>query len=110
MIGKNEDESSVVSTPFALDILEKRKKDGELGYEQQLAYDHASKLNMPSKVNAEKMQNELVEEGLSARGAVKVIDIMPINETQLKQVLVIEKKTHEEDTIKKVMAIVNKYR
>ncbi len=110
MIGKNEDESSVVSTPVALDILEKRKKDGELGYEQQLAYDHASKIHMPSKADAEKMQKELVEEGLSARGAVKVVDVMPINETQLKQVLVIEKKTYEDDTIKKVMAIVNKYR
>ncbi len=110
MIGKNEEESRVVSTPVALDILEKRKKDGELGYEQQLADEHASKLHLPTKANAEKMQEELKEHGLSAKGAVKVIDVMPLNETQLKQVLVIEKKNIEEETIKKVMEIVNKYR
>ena len=110
MIGKNEDESRVISTPVALDILEKRKKDGELGYEQQLAYDHASKIHLPSKADAEKMQKEIQEEGISAKCAAKVIDVMPINETQLKQVLVIEKKNIEEDTVKKIMAIVNKYR
>ncbi len=110
MIGKNEEESKVISIPAVLDILEKRKKDGELGYEQQLAYEHASKCASISKSEAEKMQKELEEAGLSAKGAIKVIDVMPINDTQLKQVLVIEKKNIEEETIKKVMEIVNKFK
>ena len=38
------------------------------------------------------------------------MEVMPINVLQLKQVLVMEKKTYEEEELAKVIATVDKYR
>jgi DNA-directed RNA polymerase subunit F len=110
MIGSNKENSKYITVPVALSLLESRKKDGELGYEQQLAYEHASKSTSLSKDKSEKMLAKLVEINMPEKLAVKVIDIMPLNELQLKQVLVIGKRPIEEDMIKKIMEIVNSYR
>ncbi len=110
MIGKNGSESQVVSLPEVLEILEARKKAGELGYEQQLAYDYAKKFAKLDEGKSKKMRKELEELGLSAKGATKVVDIMPLDITQLKQVLIIEKKTVEDDVVTKALAVVESYR
>jgi DNA-directed RNA polymerase subunit F len=110
MIGKGHTDSKPVSITEALEILEERKKSGELGYEQQLAYDHAKKFAKLTPEKAKKLGEELAELGLSRKGVVKIVDVLPINELQLKNVLVIEKKTIEEQTIKKILDILEKYR
>ena len=43
MIGKSSSNDEVVTLPEVLEILEARKKSGELGYEQQLAYELGSR-------------------------------------------------------------------
>ena len=106
MIGKGPEQKKPVTSAEALDILEERKKDGELGYEQKLAYEHMGKFNKLSIGEAKKMMKELAEYGVGETVAIKICDIMPIDVVQLKQILVKAKKSFEEDEIGKIMGVV----
>ncbi len=114
MIGKNEQAKKPVSMAEAEEILEERKEDGELGYEQKLAYEHAKKFVKLKASDAKKLTNELEELGISAAAAVKVADIMPVDDMQLKQALAIESRksseTADTELSKKIMGILEKYR
>jgi DNA-directed RNA polymerase subunit F len=99
-----------VTLAEAYEILAKRQKDGELGYEQKLAFEHASKFKKLSAEKAKAMLQELEGMGLSKPTAVKVADILPISKDQLKQVLIIEKRPMEESQVEEIMKIVEKYR
>ncbi len=110
MIGKNQSDKSPVASAEALEVLEERKKDGELGYEQKLAYDHIKKYSGVSAGDAKKMIKELMVYGVGEGTAVKIVDIMPIEVLQLKHILAKEKKTFEEDEVSKMMEVVKSYR
>ncbi|MDE1856197.1 MAG: DNA-directed RNA polymerase subunit F [Candidatus Micrarchaeota archaeon] len=110
MIGKGHELGKPVTTSQALEILEERKKAGELGYEQQISEAHAQKYATLKSEKASEMVEELLATGISAKTAVKVVDIMPANEAQLKTVLILEGRPVEEDTTKKILEIVNKFR
>ncbi|MDE1827837.1 MAG: hypothetical protein KGH54_03235 [Candidatus Micrarchaeota archaeon] len=110
MIGKDHISGNPVTVAESLDILEERKKAGELGYEQQIAYDHAKKFASMDLDKAKKFAADLEDVGISKKAIIKVIDVMPANEVQLKNVLLIEKKTFEADVIKKVLEVVAKYK
>ncbi|MEM0124614.1 MAG: hypothetical protein QXF41_03690 [Candidatus Micrarchaeaceae archaeon] len=111
MIGKERSEASVATVYDAFEILEKKKKEGgELGYEQQLAYDHIAKIKKMSKEKAEKLAEELEEIGLSRKAIAKIIEIMPLNELQLRQVLIIERKQFADDEIKKMLDAIARYK
>ncbi len=102
--------SKQVTIAHVLDILETRKKDGELGYEQQLSYDYAKKFaKLEPKVGA-KLVQELESLGISQKGAISIVDTMPAEMIQLKQILANEKKTVEQEVADKAMAIVEKHR
>ncbi len=92
------------------EVLEERKKDGELGYEQKLAYEHIKKFVPINVDGAKKMIKELQEYGVSEVTAIKITDTMPIDVIQLKHILTREKKTFEEDEIKKMMEVVQSHR
>lgn len=111
MIGKNHISGEPVTVSAAFDILEERKAAGELGYEQQISDEHAKKFKSIEVAKAKKMQEELTEIGeLSKKAVIKIIDIMPGNDVQLLNTLLIEKKTFEEATRKKILEIVVKYK
>lgn len=111
MIGKTTSDGRLSSISEVEEILEDRKKDGELGYEQTLAYDYAKKFNRLTKSESKKMQKELEELGLSERLSLKVIEVMPIDATQIKLILAMEKSRAptEEETVVKLMAVVKSY-
>lgn len=110
MIGKEQKSSRELPLPNVLEMLEERKKGGELGYEQQLAYNHAKKFAAISAKSAEKMEEELMALEISRKLSVKIIDIMPVNMDQLKQIVIIEKKPLSEETLKGIIAVVEKYK
>ncbi|MGB9732471.1 MAG: RNA polymerase Rpb4 family protein [Candidatus Micrarchaeia archaeon] len=110
MIGKSQSEPEPISAIEALEVLEERKKEGELGYEQQLAYEHAKKFARLSKEKAEKLEKELIELGIGKKLAKKIIDIMPLNDMQLKQVVIFEKRSFDDQTISKILEVLNSYR
>lgn len=110
MIGKDASEKKSVTMSEAASVLEERKKDGELGYEQKLAFDHVKKFAKLSSSEAKKMKEEIVDTGLSDATATKVVDIMPVDITQLRQVLIFEKKQLEEELVSSIMKIVEGHR
>jgi DNA-directed RNA polymerase subunit F len=110
MIGKGKSETKIATLPEVLDILNDRKKEGETGYEQQLTDEYAKKFSKVSVGDAKKMMKELEELGLGEKASAKVIEIMPNDLVMLKQVLIIEKKSLEEETVGKVLAVVNSYK
>lgn len=110
MIGKGTSEKRLVSIPEALEILEGRKKEGELGYEQELAYEYAKKLSKIDVKDSVKMRKDLEELGFTEKAAIKIVDIMPLDIMQLKQTLIIERKTFADDLLEKAMEIVEKHR
>ncbi len=110
MIGKGTSEKRLISIPEALEILEDRKKEGELGYEQELAYEYAKKLSKLEVKDSVKMKKDLEDLGFTDKAAIKIIDIMPLDLMQLKQTLIIEKKTFADDLLEKAMEIIEKHR
>lgn len=111
MIGKNTGDSRLVSISEVQEILEEREKDGALGYEQTLAFDYAKKFNKLSKSEANKMKKELEEMGLSERLALKMVEIMPIDASQVKLILAMDKSRAptEDETVNKLIEVVKKY-
>lgn len=111
MIGKGKSDTKLVTIPEVLEILEDRKKGGgEIGYEQELTHTYAKMVSKIDTKDAEKMKKELVEVGLSEKTAVKIIEIMPADIILLRQTVIIEKKSVDEEIVVKAMEIVNKYR
>ncbi len=109
MIGKEQKTQRLATISEALDVLEDRKKLGELGYEQQLAYEHAKKFSKLSVSNSNKLVNELKKLGISERVAVMITNVMPTELIQLKQILAMEKNALEDGTDTKTMGIVEEY-
>ncbi len=110
MIGKQELSKKPTTLSVALEVLEGRKEEGELGYEQKLAYDHAKKFSKIDSAAAAKMVKELEELGISEKVSIMIVDVMPIDLTQLKHILLNEKNAVEEETAVKILALVEKHR
>ncbi len=106
MIGKGVQGGEQASLNEVLEILEQRKKDKELTYEQQLAYEHVKKFATGTKANTEKLKKSLKEAGLSDKAVLKVLDIMPKNIMTLKQILAHENRTFEDAELVKILASV----
>ncbi len=111
MIGNEHVSSEPITIAESKEILANRKKGSkvELGYEQKIAAELAENIVKISTEKAKKMKAELIDLGLPEKVAVSVVDVMPVNETQLKNTLVIGKKTFDDSEIKAIMDIVAKY-
>ena len=106
MIGKESKEERLVHLAEVKEILEKREKEREMTYEQQLAYEHAKKHASMSKEKADKLRSALVALGITERTAVKIVDVAPKNILTLKQILTSEQKAMAEDELQKILALV----
>jgi len=101
MIGKNVESEDIVSLVEVKDILEGRKKKN-LTYEQQLAYDHASKF-AASKVFKTKIMKIAEELGIDKKIAIEIINTKPTNIFVLKQILSRNSKPISEEDENKLM-------
>lgn len=106
MAGKNEKTVKIAPLSEALEILEKREKEGEFGYEQTLALDYAKKFSKVGVSEANKMKKQLEELGISEKIAVSIVNVMPMDVVQVKQILANEKKALEPEIADKAFAIV----
>ena len=106
MIGKESKEERLVHLAEVKEIVEKREKEREMTYEQQLAYEHAKKHASMSKEKADKLRSALVALGITERTAVKIVDVAPKNILTLKQILTSEQKAMAEDELQKILALV----
>lgn len=111
MIGKKVSGEKPVTLAEALEVLEKQKKEGELGYAQRLTHDYAQKF---SKLGAKKTR-ELVESllkigNLREHQAVALADLMPETKEDIQLIFAKERTRLEDKDIEKVLELINKYR
>ena len=111
MAGKKRSDTSLASISDVLDILEKRKKDGELGYEQMLAFEYATKFAKLKPSDAKKMKKELEEMGLNEKLALKVVEVMPSEPNLMKLILAMDKSRQptDDESVKKMLEVVKSY-
>ncbi|MFH1056403.1 MAG: RNA polymerase Rpb4 family protein [Candidatus Micrarchaeota archaeon] len=95
--------------PEALELLEERKKGGELGYEQQNTLQYLQSFSSLSAKQARALFKELVEAGLTEKQAALVCNLLPKREDLLKAVLTADKSDVSDERVKEVLKIVKKY-
>ncbi len=110
MAGKNGKTVRLVALPEALKILENREKEGEFGYEQLLALEYSRKFSKISEDDVEKAKKQLQELGISEKTAVSMLNVMPMDVTQTRQILANEKTVPEPEVADKAFAIVESNR
>ncbi|MDE1860977.1 MAG: hypothetical protein KGH72_04660 [Candidatus Micrarchaeota archaeon] len=110
MIGKETQGSRLASIYDVKEILEEKKKSSELGYEQKMAYEYVIKFAKLDKAETKKMMKDLEQFDLKERTVMKIMEVLPVDPNQLKLMLVDEKKNFDDETIKKIMAVVDAYR
>ncbi len=94
----------------ALDILKKRKKEGEMGYEQEIAMELLKKTVKLSKSDAMKLKGELESLGfLKPEHVVKIVDTLPATEMEFRAVFEKAKLKIKQDEIQKVLEAVSRY-
>jgi len=92
-------------------ILKKISKDREeMIYEQKVALEHATKFGKLSIKKTEDMIKELMEnKDITELNAIKIADILPRTEDDIKTIFAKERITISGNDIKKILDIVVKY-
>lgn len=84
--------SKPVSISEVKDILKKREKEGELGYEQQTSMEYSENFSKHSKSESEKLIKQLTKNSkIDEETAIKIIDLSPKNADTLKSILIKDK-------------------
>ncbi|MDI6883859.1 MAG: RNA polymerase Rpb4 family protein [Hadesarchaea archaeon] len=111
MIGKRTVKERPVPLAEVLTVLEKEKKAGELEYGQRLTYDYAQKLAKLDPKKAKELMEELLKlERLREHQVVALVDLMPETKEDVELIFAKERTRLEEDEIKKILDLINKYR
>ena len=91
-------------------LLEKEEKKRELTYEQKLALENAKHFAKVGITKAKKMADELMKiEKITEPFAYKIVDILPMHPDEVRAIFAKERFTLEDDEIKKIIKIVEKY-
>ncbi len=111
MIGKKSLTSEPISLAEAKEMIEVRKKEGELSYEQNLTLDYTKKFTKISADDARALMNELLQvEKLTKAQAVEIIDLFPKNLDEMKLIFTKEHFTMSDEDLQKILGIIDKYR
>jgi DNA-directed RNA polymerase subunit F len=111
LIGKGISNEKSVSLAEVLEILEKQKKKGELEYGQRLAYDYAQKFAKLEPKKVKELTEELLKLGnIREHQAVMLVDLMPETEEDVQLIFAKERTRLVEEDIKKLLALIKKYR
>ncbi|MEK6953432.1 MAG: hypothetical protein AABX01_00365 [Candidatus Micrarchaeota archaeon] len=103
-------EEKPISYAHARDLLAKRKKDSELGYEQQNTLDHLEKFAKLTEAESEKLAKELAELNiLSDKQVMELVNNLPSKEDLVKTILSKEKLEFNAEQIKEITKIVKKF-
>ncbi|MCK4327450.1 MAG: DNA-directed RNA polymerase subunit F [Candidatus Diapherotrites archaeon] len=109
MIGKKIIEEKDITVSDVKNILTKRKKEGELSYEQKLSYDYSAEFGGLTVTRARELVDGLMKiEGLDSPTAVQIADNLPVDRDDLMVILEKRRKGLEDADIKKVLDLVAK--
>ena len=110
MIGKGAHNIRPATLSEVAKILEKRQGTaGEFGFEQQTSLSYAEKFSHLKLSDAQAMMEELVELGLKAETAAKVVDLLPRNKNQLMLILSKDKTDLSEKKMGELEAAIAKF-
>ena len=110
MIGKGAHETRPVTLAEVEKILEHRQgTSGEFGFEQQTTLDYARKFAHLKLSDATEMQKELEELEVKPEIAVKVVDILPKNKSQLMLILTKDKADFSEKKVASIEEIIARF-
>ena len=110
MIGKGANEIRPVMLAEVEKILEKRQGTaGEFGFEQQTSLEYAKRFSHLKYNDAKEMLDELEKLEIKAETAVKIVDLLPKNKSQLMLILVKDKVELAEKKMEKVEALIAEY-
>jgi DNA-directed RNA polymerase subunit F len=111
MIGKRAVKERPVPMAEVLKVLEKEKKGGELEYGQRLTYDYTQKFAKLNPKQVEELKAELLKiEKIREHQAVALVDLMPETKEDVELIFSKERTRLEEDEIKNILKLINKYR
>jgi DNA-directed RNA polymerase subunit F len=110
MIGKGANEIRPVLLSEVEKILEKRQGTaGEFGFEQQTSLEYAKRFSHLKYNDAKEMLDELEKLEIKTETAVKIVDLLPKNKSQLMLILVKDKVDLPEKKMEKVEALIAEY-
>ena len=110
MIGKGANEIRPALLSEVEKILEKRQGTaGEFGFEQQTSLEYAKRFSHLKYNDAKEMQDELEKLEIKAETAVKIVDLLPKNKSQLMLVLQKDKVELSEKAMAKVEELIAAY-
>ncbi len=100
-----------ISMSEAKAIMEKRKQEGDLSYEQNITYEHLKKMSTLPPTKLANIRKDLQEiDILKPKHIAKIIDILPDTEDEVKVLFEKESTNLKKDEIKKIVEIVKKYK
>lgn len=103
-------ETKPVTMAEAKDILVRREKAKELGYEQKLAAEHLKKFTKLNPEDAKKFMTELAAiVRMSDETAVQIANLLPKTIDELRMIFAREKFSLKEDEINRILELVKKY-
>lgn len=111
MIGNEVKERNPISLAEALEILEDRKSEDELKFEQRLAYDYVQKFSQLSVDETKKLVDELLEiEKIRPHQAIILVNNMPETKEDIRLIFAKERTSLREETVEKILKILDNYR
>lgn len=111
MIGEEVKEREPITFARALEILEDRKEEKELEFEQRLSYDYVQKFSKLSSDKSKELIDDLLEiPKLRKHQAVILTNNMPETKQDIRLIFAKERTSLEEDTIGKILDIIDDYR
>lgn len=112
MIGKRRmSEVPITKSEVGAILAKREKKVDELLYEQRLTVEHIKKFIKIKEKDAKSLNDEIlkVNDKIKPRHSVKVVDLLPIDESDVKAIFAKERFALTKDEIKEIISIVSKY-
>lgn len=111
MIGDEVIEENPITFAETLEILEEKKKEKELEFEQRLAYDFVQKFSQLSAEKTEELLEELLDiPKIRKHQAVILINNMPETKQDIRLIFAKERTSLREETVEETLEIIEKYR
>lgn len=106
MIGKENLGEKPLPVTEVKRLLEKRKKEGELTYEQKVSLEYAQEFGKAAQTKVSKAIEDLASQGIDERIAVQIVNVQPKTKEEVKLIFEKVRSRISEDQVKKILDIV----
>ncbi|HDI10126.1 MAG TPA: DNA-directed RNA polymerase subunit F [Euryarchaeota archaeon] len=111
MIGKRIEESRPLLLSEVLEVLEERDRNKEIKvFEQRFALDYLRKFSKLPLDKGRELLQELKSLGIDEWKAVKIVDILPGSQEELRTILMGDRIATDQGKLKEILELVEKYK